>query len=609
MCGIVGYIGTREAQPILLNGLIKLEYRGYDSAGMATVTKGKVSVRKQQGKIAALSNLLKKKPLRGTIGISHSRWATHGIPSQCNAHPHTDCSEKIAVVHNGIIENYEDLKEGLIQEGHIFKSETDTEVIAHLIEKFYKDDIEAAVRTTLKLLKGSFALGVILGNHPEQLIAARLGSSLVIGLGEEENFIASDTSALLAHTKNILFLEDNEMAVLTKKSVAVSSFDGKAIEKKPTVITWDAAQAEKGGYAHFMLKEMYEQPSVIESIVHHRVSEEKSGVYFQEMKIPGKKLKCVEKIAIVACGTAYHAGLTGKYILETLTGIPVEVDVSSEFRYRKPILGKDTLVIVISQSGETADTLAGMREAKRRGATVLSIVNALGSTMTRESDGVIYTHAGPEIGVASTKAYTAQLSILYLFGIYLGALKNYLNIQRIKKLLTEMEGLPQQATQILANHKIIQKISKRHHDKNCFLYLGRNLNFPNALEGALKLKELSYVHAEGYAAGEMKHGPIALIDKTMPVVCIVPDSATHDKMVSNIQEIKARGGIVISIATEGDKHISNHSDYTVYIPKVRELFSPVLTVLPLQLLAYHIALRNKRDVDQPRNLAKSVTVE
>jgi len=609
MCGIVGYIGTREAQPILLNGLTRLEYRGYDSAGMATVTKGRVSIRKQQGKVSMLSNLLKKKPLRGTIGISHSRWATHGIPNQRNAHPHTDCQEKIAIVHNGIIENYEDLKEGLIQEGHVFKSETDTEVIAHLIEKFYKDDIEAAVRTALKFLKGSFALGVILGDHPEQLIAARLGSPLVIGLGRDENFIASDAPAILEHTKNIIFLEDNEMAVLTKKSAAISSFDGQVIERKPTLITWDSAQAEKGGYAHFMLKEIYEQPSVIEGIVHHRVSEKKNSVYFQELKIPEQRLECAEKITIVACGTAYHAGLTGKYILEALTGIPVEVDVSSELRYRKPILGNKALVIAISQSGETADTLASIREVKRRGATVISIVNVLGSTMTRESSGVIYTHAGPEIGVASTKAYTAQLCILYLFGIYLGALKNYLNTQKVKTLLSEMEGLPQQATRILANHKIIEKISKRHHDKNCFLYLGRNLNFPNALEGALKLKELSYVHAEGYAAGEMKHGPIALIDKTMPVVCIVPDSATYDKMVSNIQEIKARGGIVISIATEGDKHINNHSDYTVYIPAVNELFSPVLTVLPLQLLAYHIALKNKRDVDQPRNLAKSVTVE
>ena len=609
MCGIVGYIGTKEAQSVLLDGLKRLEYRGYDSAGMATIIKSKVSVRKQKGKIAILSSLLKKKPLKGNIGISHSRWATHGVPNQRNAHPHTDCTGNIAVVHNGIIENYEDLKEGLIREGHIFKSETDTEVIAHLIEKFYKDDIEIAVRAAIKLLKGSFAIGVILGNHPEQLIAARLGSPLVIGIGKDENFIASDIPALLKHTKDIIFLEDNELAVLTKDNVVVSNFDGQPIEKQVTAITWDAAQAEKGGYAHFMLKEIYEQPSVIEGIVRHRMSEDKEGVSFQELNISDKKLAGVKKVTIVACGTAYHAGLAGKYIIESLTGIPVEVDVSSEFRYRRPILDSNTLVLAISQSGETADTLASIRESKRRGATILSVVNALGSTMTRESSGVIYTHAGPEIGVASTKAYTAQLCILYLFGIYLGSLNNYLSKQKIRLLLLEMEALSGQAEQILTEHKTIQSISKRLHDKNCFLYLGRNLNFPNALEGALKLKELSYVHAEGYAAGEMKHGPIALIDTTMPVVCIVPNSATYDKMVSNIQEIKARGGIVISIATEGDKYIKNHSDYVVYIPEVQELFSPVLTVLPLQLLAYYIAHKNKRDVDQPRNLAKSVTVE
>jgi len=609
MCGIVGYIGTKEAQSVLLDGLKRLEYRGYDSAGMATIIKSKVSVRKQKGKIAILSSLLKKKPLKGNIGISHSRWATHGVPSQRNAHPHTDCTGNIAVVHNGIIENYEDLKEGLIREGHIFKSETDTEVIAHLIEKFYKDDIEIAVRAAIKLLKGSFAIGVILGNHPEQLIAARLGSPLVIGIGKDENFIASDIPALLKQTKDIIFLEDNELAVLTKDNVVVSNFDGQPIEKQVTAITWDAAQAEKGGYAHFMLKEIYEQPSVIEGIVRHRMSEDKEGVSFQELNISDKKLAGVKKVTIVACGTAYHAGLAGKYIIESLTGIPVEVDVSSEFRYRRPILDSNTLVLAISQSGETADTLASIRESKRRGATILSVVNALGSTMTRESSGVIYTHAGPEIGVASTKAYTAQLCILYLFGIYLGSLNNYLSKQKIRLLLLEMGALSGQAEQILTEHKTIQSISKRLHDKNCFLYLGRNLNFPNALEGALKLKELSYVHAEGYAAGEMKHGPIALIDTTMPVVCIVPNSATYDKMVSNIQEIKARGGIVISIATEGDKYIKNHSDYVVYIPEVQELFSPVLTVLPLQLLAYYIAHKNKRDVDQPRNLAKSVTVE
>jgi len=539
----------------------------------------------------------------------NSRWATHGVPSQRNSHPHTDCTERVVVVHNGIIENYEDLKEQLLQEGHVFKSETDTEVVAHLIEKFYKDDIESAVRTALKLLKGSFALGIILSSNPEKLIVARLASPLVIGLGKGENFIASDIPALLEYTKQILFIEDNEIAIITKDSVSISSLDGKPVRREPVEITWDAAQAEKGGYAHFMLKEIYEQPSVLEGIVQYRTRAKNNNVYFQELAIPETVFTAINKIHIVACGTAYHAGLTGKYLLEALAGVSVEVDVSSEFRYKKPIIDKNTLVIAISQSGETADTLASMREAKSRKATVLSIVNALGSTMTRESDGVIYTHAGPEIGVASTKAYTAQLCILALLGIYLGRLREYTSAQKAGALITEMALLQQKAQKVLNNHKIITKIAAKHCDKNCFLYLGRNLNFPNALEGALKLKELSYVHAEGYAAGEMKHGPIALIDKTMPVVCIAPTSATHDKMVSNIQEIKARGGIVISIATEGDRHIESHSDYIIYIPEIKELLSPILTVLPLQLLAYHIALRNKRDVDQPRNLAKSVTVE
>jgi len=609
MCGIVGYIGGKQAQPILLDGLKRLEYRGYDSAGVASVSKGKVSVRKQKGKINVLEKLLKKKPLKGTLAISHSRWATHGVPNQCNAHPHTDCNERIAIVHNGIIENYEDLKESLVKEGHTFKSETDTEVIVHLIEKYYKDDLEAAVRAALKLLRGSFAVGIISAYHPSKLIAARIGSPLVVGLGEGENYIASDIPALLKFTKNVLFVEDNEMVVLTQDSVKVTSFDGKQIKRLPTKITWDISQAEKQGYPHFMLKEIYEQPSVLEGILNHRVSAKGDSVYFEEIGIPEKDLAKIKKIAVIACGTAYHAGLTGKYAIERLLGIPVEVDVSSEFRYRNPIVDKDALVIAISQSGETADTIASMREAKRRGAKVLSVVNVLGATITRESDGVIYTHAGPEIGVASTKAYTAQLCVLYLLGIYLAGLKKSLSRQKTKQLLAQMKKLPKKANAILDNTQIIKKISKHHCDKYCFLYLGRNLNFPNALEGALKLKEISYVHAEGYGAGEMKHGPIALIDKTMPVVCIATSSSVYEKMVSNIQEIKARGGIVISVATEGDKHIKDHSDYVVYIPEIGELFSPILTVLPLQLLAYYIAVRNKRDVDQPRNLAKSVTVE
>jgi len=609
MCGIVGYIGDKQAQEILLDGLKRLEYRGYDSAGIASVSKSKVSVRKQKGKISILEKLLKKKPIKGTLAISHSRWATHGIPNQRNAHPHTDCNERIAIVHNGIIENYEDLKERLVKEGHIFKSETDTEVIVHLIEKYYKDDLEAAVRAALKLLKGSFALGIISAYHPGKLIAARIGSPLVVGLGKGENYIASDIPALLKFTKNVLFIEDSEMVVLTEDEVKVSSFDGKEIKRSPTKVTWDVSQAEKQGYPHFMLKEIYEQPSVLEGILNHRVTSKGDSIYFEEIGIAKKDLIKAKKIAIIACGTAYHAGLTGKYAIESLLGIPVEVDVSSEFRYRNPIIDKSTLVIAISQSGETADTIASIREAKRRKAKVLSVVNVLGSTITRESDGVIYTHAGPEIGVASTKAYTAQLCALYLLGIYFANLRKSITKQKTKHLLLSMQKLPQKVSSILHDTKTIKKISKYHCDKYCFLYLGRNINFPNALEGALKLKEISYVHAEGYGAGEMKHGPIALIDKSMPVVCIATKSSVYDKMISNIQEIKARGGIVISVATEGDRHIGDHSDYCIYVPEAEELFSPILTVLPLQLLAYNIAVRNKRDVDQPRNLAKSVTVE
>ena len=609
MCGIVGYIGNKQAQPILLEGLKKLEYRGYDSAGIAYIAKDKVSIRKQKGKIAMLEKLLASRPLKGTIGISHTRWATHGIPNQQNAHPHADSDEKIAIVHNGIIENYEELKEQLQAEGHRFRSETDSEVIAHLIAKFYKDELAPAVRAALKQLKGSFALGIISSRQPDRIIAARLGSPLVVGVGDKENFIASDIPAILKFTKNVLFVEDNEVVILTRDAVKLTDLDGKEIKRAPTRITWNISQAEKQGYPHFMLKEIHEQPSVIEGILNHRVSSKNDTIYFEELVISNKDLINIKNVSIVACGTAYHAGLVGEYILEGLLNIPVTVDVSSEFRYRNPVINKETLVIAISQSGETADTLASMREAKRRGAKVLSIVNVLGSTITRESDGVIYTHAGPEIGVASTKAYTAQLSIIYLFAMYMAGLRSSVSRQKIKGLLAGMTQLPRAVDRQVKDHKTILKIARHHHNKICFLYLGRHLNFPTALEGALKLKEISYVHAEGYGAGEMKHGPIALIDKTMPVVCIAPASCVYDKMVSNIQEIKARGGIVISIATEGDRHIEAHSDYVIYVPKVDEFFTPILAVIPLQLLAYYMAVKNNRDVDQPRNLAKSVTVE
>jgi glucosamine--fructose-6-phosphate aminotransferase (isomerizing) len=576
---------------------------------VAVLCKGRIVVCRQKGKIAALTKAVKHKPLTGSLGISHTRWATHGVPSKRNAHPHTSASGSIAVVHNGIIENYEQLKERLVKEGYKFTSDTDTEVIPHLIEKFYKDDLEAAVRAAVKRLRGSFAIAVISKQQPSKLIAARVGSPLVLGAGKEENYIASDIPALLAYTQSIVFLEDNEMAVLTKENIRISTFDGKPITRKPVKIRWDLSQAQKCGYPHFMLKEIEEQPSVIESILQHRISRKGDSIYFEELAITETTLCSINKISIVACGTAYHAGLTARYIFEQLVGLPVEVDVSSEFRYRRPVLDKKTLVIAITQSGETADTLASIREARSKGAHILSIVNVLGSTITRESHGVIYTHAGPEIGVASTKAYTAQLCVLYLFGLHLAALRKSISTQRRQNLLLALLKLPQSATAVLSAPKTIEKICRQHFDKTCFLYLGRHLNFPNALEGALKLKEISYVHAEGYGAGEMKHGPIALIDKTMPVVCIATESFIYEKMVSNIQEIKARGGIVISVATEGDKHIQHHSDYVVYVPKTEELFYPVLTVLPLQLIAYHIAVKNKRDVDQPRNLAKSVTVE
>ncbi len=609
MCGIIGYIGEEQAQPILLEGLKQLEYRGYDSAGIAAIVKGKISLHKQKGKIAILEKLLKKKPLKGTMGMGHSRWATHGVPNQNNAHPHIDCSGEIAVVHNGIIENYETLKESLVKTGHKFRSDTDTEVIAHLIEKFYKDDLEAAVRAALREIKGSYALGVISARYPDKLIGARYGSPLVVGIAKGANFIASDVTAVLKHTKDVIFIEDNELVSLDKDSVKITTIGGRPVKKKSVRINWDVSQAQKGGYPHFMLKEINEQPTVIEGILNHRVSQDKESVYFEELKIPEAKLRKIKDISIVACGTAYHAGLCGKYILESLIKIPVSVDVSSEFRYRNPILGKNSLVISISQSGETADTIASIREAKKLGADILSIVNVLGSTITRESDGIIYTHAGPEIGVASTKAYTAQLCVLYLFAIYLGMLKGTVSSQKAKGMLKQMSALPQILSKMLNNQETILKISKDHHNKSCFLYLGRNINFPNALEGALKLKEISYIHAEGYGAGEMKHGPIALIDKEMPVVCIATASSVYDKMASNIQEIKARDGIVISIATGGDRRIKGHSDYVIYVPAIDEFFSPIPVALLLQLLAYHIAVKNKRDVDQPRNLAKSVTVE
>ncbi|MFA6130367.1 MAG: glutamine--fructose-6-phosphate transaminase (isomerizing) [Candidatus Omnitrophota bacterium] len=611
MCGIVGYIGERPAQEILLTGLKRLEYRGYDSSGIAVILPGKniPVVRKASGKISVLEKLLKTKHLEGTTGIAHTRWATHGAPTRANAHPHADCENEITLVHNGIIENFEVLKMQLLKEGHLFRSQTDTEVIVHLIEKFYKNiPLEDAVRKAMKLVTGSFAIAVIAKQEPDKLVGARSGSPLIVGIGKGENFLASDAPAILEHTKEIIFLEENEVAVLNKTSCVITDLNGKRVAKQIVRLNWDIEQAQKQGYKHFMLKEINEQPRIIASLLNLRIKKD-NRIVFKEQNIPLEKLKTIKSIFIVACGTAYHAGLVGKYILESLCRIPTYIDVSSEFRYRDLLIDKNTLVLAISQSGETADTLAGIREAKKMGASVISICNVLGSTLTRESDGVMYTHAGPEIGVASTKAYTAQLTAIYLFAFYLAEVRNLIPQNKINKLIEELGNIPKKQEEILKKQDAIARVSHRHSHLGSFLYLGRNVNYPSALEGALKLKEISYIPAEGYAAGEMKHGPIALIDEYRAVVCIAPESKVYEKMVSNIQEIRSRRGKIIAIATKGDVNIKELTGEVIYIPKCGELFSPLLVVLPLQLLAYHIAVKRGCDVDQPRNLAKSVTVE
>lgn len=616
MCGIIGYTGDRDVTGVLLKGLSRLEYRGYDSAGVAVLKGGELHVRKKQGKLSVLKDDLKRSPLKGNTGIGHTRWATHGVPNDVNAHPHIDHRTHIAVVHNGIIENFQELKARLRKKGYKFASDTDTEVIAHLIADHYKGDLCDAVKAAIKKLKGSFAIAVVHKGEPGRVVGARRDSPLIVGLGKGENFLASDIPAVLGYTKNVIYLENDETVDLYKDKITIYSPSGKKIKKKSTPIKWDISQAEKGGYKHFMLKEIFEQPAILEGIFKKRLKGSK--VKFTELVIPGARFKKIKKIAIIACGTAYHAGLTGKYMLERYTQVPVWVDTSSEFRYRDPLVDKDTLVIVISQSGETADTLAALREAKERGSTVLAICNVLGSSIAREADGVIYTHAGPEIAVASTKAYTAQLAALYLFTYYLAGVRNA-PLEKRKEFLRGLKSLPAITKKVLAsykrrNNKLSRYAAEFHeyylarNNKSCFLYLARNINYPNALEGALKLKEISYVSAEGYPAGEMKHGPIALIDENPWVVCIAPESETHEKMISNIQEIKARGGIVIAIASEGDKNLAKEK-YLIEVPHIAEVFSPVLVVIPLQLLAYYVAEEFGYDIDQPRNLAKSVTVE
>ncbi len=610
MCGIVGYVGDKFVDSLLVAGLERLEYRGYDSAGIATLNRGRLKIKKTAGKIQLLKEKLKEDPLDGELGIGHTRWATHGEPTTGNAHPHTDCRGEIAVIHNGIIENFQLLRDKLIKEGHIFKTDTDTEIIAHLIEKFLKDDLHLAVRKSLKFLKGSYALAVISRKDPNEIVAARWESPLVIGMGKKENFLASDVGAILNLTSRIIFLEDGETATIAKNEVKVFGKGGRLIKKRVKRLKWEILRGpKKDGYRHFMLKEIHEQPNIIRYVLKRRISRDKNDLYFENINLSEKKISKIERIIIQACGTSWHVGLVGKYLFEKHLRLHTEVDISSEFRYRNPVAGGDTLVMAISQSGETADTLAGIRLAKSKFLQVLSLCNTIESTIARESDGVIYVYAGPEVGVASTKAYTAELLALFLLTISWGILRDSISREKARKMIGELEKIPSALEELLDNQKEIHECAQKFYQTPNFLFLGRSFNYPTALEGALKLKEISYIHAEGYAAGEMKHGPIALVDQKMPVVCIALKDSVYEKMVSNIREVKARNGKVIAVATKGDDQIRKYADHTIFIPPIAEEFSPILAVIPLQLLAYHIAIKRGCHVDQPRNLAKSVTVE
>jgi glucosamine--fructose-6-phosphate aminotransferase (isomerizing) len=609
MCGIIGYLGPKKISSVLIEGLKKLEYRGYDSAGLAVVNKGKLEIRRVKGKISKLEEAIRISPIDGNYGIGHTRWATHGRPSEENAHPHRDCTETIVVVHNGIIENYLDLKKELLKEGHSFRTETDTEVIAHLIEENFDGDLETAVRKALQKLGGVYALAVISSKDTEKIITAKKGPPAIIGLGSNEYFVSSDLAPILGHTRDVVFLNDEEIAVIDRNGVRFTDFNGKTLTKKIDTITWDPIMVEKGGFKHFMLKEIFEQPRALRETLIGRISLDTGKIYLDEINISSEFLRKVSRINIIACGTSYHAGLVGKYFLENLIQIPVEVDYSSEYRYRDFILEKNQLNIIISQSGETADTLAALRIIKRNKGKTLSICNMKGSTATREADGVIYTHAGPEIGVASTKTFITQLMALILFSLYLAQLKNKFEKNEIIIHLQELQRIPHKIENILYQSSKIENLANKFSHYSNFLYLGRWVNFPIALEGALKLKEISYIHAEGYPAGEMKHGPIALIEEKMPTVAIVPKDRVYEKMLSNISEVKTRNGIIIAIAWEEDEEIKEKVDEVIYIPSTHPLLTPFLTVIPLQLFAYYIALKRGADVDQPRNLAKSVTVE
>jgi len=617
MCGIVGYVGTQRAVPIILDGLKRLEYRGYDSAGIAVYQDdGTLGVRRASGKLRNLEDVLQIDPVDGCYGIGHTRWATHGRPTEENAHPHRDCSGDIVVVHNGIVENYLPLKEQLQAEGHVFKTQTDTEVIAHLVEKYFDGNLEQAVRQAVKELRGVFALAVLCRRDPFKIVAAREGPPVVIGLGKGEYFVASDVPAILGHTRDMFFLADGDMAILTPDGVQLSDFNGNHVNRVVQHVLWDPIMAEKGGYKHFMLKEIFEQPRAVRDTTIGRVSQETGRVFLEEMDITPAVFQAFRQVRIIACGTSWHAALAGKFMIEQLARIPVEVDYGSEFRYRNPIVTPDSLTIVISQSGETADTLAAQREAKQKGSKTLAICNVVGSMITREASGAIYTHAGPEIGVASTKAFTCQLTALAILALYLGQVRGSVSDQGSRDFVRELLLIPGKIETILGHDRLFEDLGRKLFRAKDVLYLGRGAHFPIALEGALKLKEISYIHAEGYPAGEMKHGPNALIDENLPVVVLATHNRSdpascllYEKTLSNMQEVKAREGRLLAIVSEGDTEARKVADDVIEIPEAPDLLAPILEIVPLQLLAYHIAVRLGCDVDQPRNLAKSVTVE
>jgi glutamine---fructose-6-phosphate transaminase (isomerizing) len=614
MCGIIGYIGSKPVVPILIEGLRRMEYRGYDSAGVALVGPEGIALRRSAGKLVNLENSIRAEPIDGLYGLGHTRWATHGRPTEENAHPHRDCTGRIVVVHNGIIENYLELKRELQEQGHIFKTETDTEIVAHLVEREMRDDgLERAVRRALAQMRGMFALVLVSVEDPEKIVAVRNGPPIVVGLGEDEFFVASDIPAILAHTRDVVFLGDEEMATITRSGVEFTDFTGTAVSKTTQRVLWDPIAAEKGGHKHFMLKEIFEQPSAARDTILGRVSLDRGQVFLEDINISPDTFRTLDKVTIVACGTSWHAALVGKYLIEALAGLPVEVDYGSEYRYRNPIVARNELTLVITQSGETADTLAALREARRKGAASIAICNVVGSMATREADGTVYTHAGPEIGVASTKAFTSQLVALNLLALYMGQLRGTLAQADIRRHIDELLQLPQVLEQAIKACAPIERIAEKFYNRTDFLFLGRGINYPIALEGALKLKEISYIHAEGYPAGEMKHGPIALIDEKMPVVAIAPNDHVFEKMIGTVLEPTARGGSVIANTTEGDSRMTAvldaEHDVTLPMPATSALLTPVVMTIPLQLLAYHIAVRRGCDVDQPRNLAKSVTVE